>query len=82
MSLSVHPRLWGIGRQVRINANPLGGIKVGCEEGGRGVTGRIESWITIINVSVDTSNASTDDVLKFCFPGWTGLQCFILPNTI
>ena len=50
--------------------------------GGGWVKGRIESWVTIINVSVDTSNASTDDVLKFSFPRWTGLQCFILPNTI
>ena len=79
----MHPALWEIDRQVRINANPL---EVGCEEGGGGegggVKGRIESWVTIINVSVDTSNASTDDVLKFSFPRWTGLQCFILPNTI
>ena len=73
-----------IDRQVRINANPL---EVGCEEGwrlggGGGLKGRIESWVTIINVAVDTSNASTDDVLKFSFPRWTGLQRFILPNTI
>lgn len=66
--------------QVRINANPLDALKVGCEDGG--LTGRIESWVTIVNVSVDTSNASTDDVLKFSFPRLTGLQCFILPNTI
>ena len=50
--------------------------------GGGGLKGRIESWVTIINVAVDTSNASTDDVLKFSFPRWMGLQCFILPNTI
>ena len=79
----MHPGLWEIDRQVRINANPL---EVGCEEGvlggGGGLKGRIESWVTIINVAVDTSNASTDDVLKFSFPRWTGLQCFILPNTI